>query len=385
MIASSGQRSGFGLHDLLVVLASACLVLDGIHFPGTPFPASTVLAAFLVFLAYFKVPRGVKRPRWFVVWLIALVAWLGLASAMNSGLAAVDVKRFLNISLWAMVAVTVASGRLSWRRIGVGLALGVSFAVVWGVATIGSSSYAGRLTGVLGDPNSAGLIILTLTCLAIPQLQSRRTQIALSAVALVGIVTTLSRTTWLATACVVVWLLAGKHISRWVGFAAVGGLVWWSTSIGDAVLATSQFSDRSGSDALRGRILASEQILAGTNPLIGHGLGSAHVRVDGLTFFFHSSYMSLRQEGGWIALLIYLILLIVMFFAITSMPKLSRSGWAEAALIGVAICAVNLGEVFLTVPAALALGFAATQLGMRRTGMSPAPTRRAGQGKLRSA
>jgi hypothetical protein len=359
-------NTAFRFHDLLVVLASGCLVLDGVHFPGTPFPTSTVCAGLLVVLAYFRRPFGVTRPAWFTAGLILLIGWLAVASWMAAGLDGVDVKRLLNVTLWAAVALTLASGRLNVRRVGIGLALGIVFGVIWGLATFENSSYAGRLTGVFGDPNTAGLIILTFTSLALPQLNRRWVQAILALSAVGGIIATFSRTTWLATACVLAWVVFAKHISRWVGVAAVAGLVWWSTSLGEAVLATSQFSSRAGSDALRARILSAEQVQVDASPLIGHGLGSAHVPVDHLTFFFHSSYISLRQEGGWVALVIYLALLVAVFLALTSLPKDRRTGWGEAALIGVAICAVNLGEVFLTVSAALSLGFAAWTLGRHR-------------------
>lgn len=383
-IALQSGRAKFGLYDLLVVLTSACLVLDGVHLPGTPFPVSTVCAGVLVVLAYFRRPSGVVRPGWFVAGLVVIVAWLGLASTLASGLAGVDVKRLLNVALWAAVGITVASGRLDLRRLGAGLALGVVFGVGWGLATIESSGYVGRMTGVFGDPNTAGLIVLTLTCLAVPQLRQRWVQVVIATVGIVGIIATFSRTTWLAAACVVAWVLLAKHISRWVGLVAIAGLVWWSTSLGDAVLATSQFSARAGSDALRERILAAEQVQVDASPIIGHGLGTAHVQVDQLTFFFHSSYISLRQEGGWIALIIYLVLLVAVFLAVTSLPKERRSGWAEGALIGVVICAVNLGEVFLTVPAALAFGFAASQLGRHRAEKNWTQRRTVGQSGLRS-
>lgn len=376
----------FGLHDLLVVLASACLILDGVHFPGTPFPTSTVCAGLLVVLAYFRRPAGVRRPAWYVAGLVVFVAWLALASAMSSGIGGIDVKRLLNVGLWAVLAFTAASGRLDLRRVGAGLALGVTFGVVWGLATFQTSGYAGRMTGVFGDPNTAGLIVLTFTCLALPQLRTRWIQIAVAAAGIAGIVATFSRTTWLATACVLAWVLLAKHVSRWAGILAISGLVWWSTSLGDAVLATSQFSSRAGSDALRARILAAEQVQVDASPMTGHGLGSAHVQVDHLTFFFHSSYISLRQEGGWIALALYLTILVALFLAVTSLPKEQRSVRGEAALIAVAVCAVNLGEVFLTVPAALALGFAAWHFGRRRADTSQRGARRwRTQSKLRSA
>jgi O-antigen ligase len=82
--------------------------------------------------------------------------------------------------------------------------------------------------------------------------------------------------------------------------------------------------------------------------------------VRGLEFFFHNSYLAVRQEGGWIALLLVLGL---MAFAFLRLSRHSRAGdlaaaGAQAALIGTAVMAITLGEVLLDTPMAIAVGFA---------------------------
>jgi hypothetical protein len=47
----------------------------------------------------------------------------------------------------------------------------------------------------------------------------------------------------------------------------------------------------------------------------------------------------------------------------TRMELRYRNGWIEAALISTAVVAINLGEVLLALPAAVAIGAAAYHLG----------------------
>jgi hypothetical protein len=120
------------------------------------------------------------------------------------------------------------------------------------------------------------------------------------------------------------------------------------------------FSDRSGSDALRERIIAQERVELAGAPWFGHGPGTARVEIRDLEFFFHNSYLATRQEGGWGALLLVLALLVLAFLRVT---RQARGGdlvaaSAQAAIIGTAVMAVTLGEVLLDIPMAVAVALA---------------------------
>ncbi|BCT77058.1 hypothetical protein SCMU_29000 [Sinomonas cyclohexanicum] len=355
---------------LLVILIAGGLMLDGAKIPGVPFPANSLCAGVLVVVALFKAPPALDKPRWFAPAVVLLIIWLVMASVFDAGGLSIDIRRTFSVSLWAALAIAVGSGRIPQRLIAYGLAVGVVVGTLWGLATIRGSGYAGRLTGVFGDPNTAGLLILTFTCLALPFMHTRRTRWLLAIVALVGVYCTLSRTTFLAAACVIAWVLVGRRISRWFGGAAVIAIVWWATTFAGDGLSADQFQSRAGSDDLRQKIMDASQIAAGQNPWLGHGLGTAHVQVGADTFFFHSSYLSMRQEGGWPAMIIFLIVLIGLFLALTHLPPQRRNVWIEASFIGIAICATNLGEVFLRIPTAAALGFAVWHLGTQRREMA---------------
>ena len=119
------------------------------------------------------------------------------------------------------------------------------------------------------------------------------------------------------------------------------------------------FSDRSGSDALRKRIAKLEQLQISNAPWYGNGPGTSKVEVQGscsssTTATWRSRTRlagsarccsSPRARSRWSP-------------SCGCVPEL-RNPWYEAAIIAVAVCAVNLGEVLLELPTALALGMAA--------------------------
>ena len=98
---------------------------------------------------------------------------------------------------------------------------------------------------------------------------------------------------------------------------------------------------------------ASTCILAQA-PWYGHGPGTATVNVGDHEFFFHNSYLAVRQEGGWLLLLLVLALMIVAFASLSSRSRTGdgRAIAAQAALIGILAMAVTLGEVLLELPTA---------------------------------
>ena len=82
--------------------------------------------------------------------------------------------------------------------------------------------------------------------------------------------------------------------------------MWVVANIPEDLKTFGPFSNRSGSDALRKRIIAQEHVQLADMPWFGHGPGTAKVNIRGLEFFFHNSYLATRQEGGWLALLLVL-------------------------------------------------------------------------------
>ena len=321
----------------------------------------------LVLCALFFPATSPARPSWFPLLVAGVPTWLLVTSLLQGQ---VDIRRVGSVGVWALVALVLSSGRIPLYMAARGLALGITVAGLHGLVTLGSSDYEGRLTGWFGDPNTAGTILLTTLCLCVPYLPSRRVTAAVLAVGVTAMVTTLSRTTLVAAVIAVVWMLLGGKINRLLGVTGVAAAVGAILALPESFTTSGPFGDRAGSDALRERISAQEQQAVLDHPWVGHGAGTAKVDLDGMTFFFHDSYLAIRAEAGWIGFALLVGLFAAVFVALVALPNARRSVWIEGAIVAVALCATNLGEVFLTGPAAVVLGFAGYHLAVQRAALA---------------
>jgi O-antigen ligase len=294
------------------------------------------------------------------VWALC-AATLGLL--LLSGLANdVDwTRRVGHVAIWCGLIWVCATGRVSLRSAARGLGAGLLSVIGLYQTGIGGDTYDGRLTGFLGDPNAGALFIVTLGALVVGFADDRRrVRLVLAAPLIAGLVLTYSRTGLLALAFAIVWWLVGRRLGALGGAAVVALLVWAVDNIPDDLLLFGPFSNRSGSDALRDRIIAQEKSLLDRAPWFGNGPGTAKVALGEQEFFFHNSYLAVRQEGGWLLLVLLLSLMALAFMALAAR---AREGdvpavAAQAALIATLAMGVTLGEVLLELPTALAIGFA---------------------------
>jgi hypothetical protein len=335
----------------------AVLPLRSLEVSG--FPVNEFAMAALVGLCVFRPARGgAKLPSAVVLLLGALLALLVYSGLANH----VDwTRRVGHIAIMAGLIWAGGTGRLSPRSVGVGLAAGLIAVIGLGIAGIGGSDYPGRLTGFLSDPNAGAYFIAVLGVLAIFFCDDRwKVRLVVAVPIVTGLVLSYSRTGFLAGAFAVVWIVLGRRLGPVTGAALTVALVWVVNNIPQSLTTVGPFSDRSGSDKLRDRIIAQERVQLSDMPWFGHGPGTARVEIKDLEFFFHNSYLAARQEGGWAALLLVLGL---MAYAFVRLAKQSRAGdlvaaGAQAALIGVAVMALTLGEVLLDLPMAVAVALA---------------------------
>lgn len=327
------------------------------------FPLNEFAMAALVVLCLFRPARGgVKLPSTVVLLvgaLLALLVYSGLANDVEWS------RRIGHVGIMAGIIWAGGTGRLSLRSVGAGLAAGLVAVIGLALVGIGGDTYPGRLTGFLADPNAGAYFIAVLGTLAIFLCDERtKVRVAVAVPIIAGLVLSYSRTGLLAGAFVIIWVLVGRRLGPAASAVLAAGMVWIANNIPESLTTFGPFSDRSGSDKLRERIIAQEQVELASAPWYGHGPGTATVNIRDLEFFFHNSYLATRQEGGWAALLIVLAL---MAFAFVNLAKNSRAGdlvaaSAQASLIGVGVMAITLGEVLLDTPmavaVALALGYA---------------------------
>jgi O-antigen ligase len=324
------------------------------------FPVNELAMAALVGLCLLRPARGgAKLPEVVILLLAALLALLVYSGMANH----IDwTRRVGHVAIMGGLIWAGATGRLSLRSVGAGLAAGLTAVVALGLAGVGADGgYTGRLTGFLADPNAGAYFLAVLGVLAIFFVDDRwQVRLAVAVPILGGLVLTYSRTGLLAAAFAVVWILLGRRLGAFGGAALAAGLVWVVDNIPDDLVLYGPFSNRSGSDALRDRIIAQERVQLADAPWFGHGPGTARVSIGDLEFFFHNSYLATRQEGGWPALLLVLGLVVYAFLRLTRRARagdLTAAG-AQAALIGTAVMAVTLGEVLLDTPMAVAVAVA---------------------------
>jgi hypothetical protein len=324
------------------------------------FPLNEFAMAALVGLCLLRPARGgAKLPEVVILLLAALMALLVYSGTANH----IEwTRRVGHVAICCGLIWAGATGRLSLRSVGAGLVGGLTAVVALAVVGVGGSSgYEGRLTGFLGDPNAGAYFLAVLGTLGIFFADDRwRVRVALALPLLAGLVLTFSRTGLLAGAFTVAWIMLGRRLGAAGGAAAAAGLVWLVDNIPEDLVLYGPFSNRSGSDALRERIIAQEQVQLADAPWFGNGPGTARVRIGDLEFFFHNSYLATRQEGGWPALLLVLALIVYAFLRLTRRARrgdLAAAG-AQAALIATAVMAVTLGEVLLDTPMAVAVAMA---------------------------
>lgn len=338
-------------------LLMAVLPLRTVEVSG--FPVNELAMAALVVLCVVRPARGGARLHGLVVLVLGALLALLIYSGVSN-----DVewtRRLGHVAVLAGLAWAFGTGRVSLRSAALGLAAGLVGVIGLALAGVGGDTYPGRLTGYLGDPNAGAFFIAVLGVLAVLFSDDRwKVRLALAVPLLAGLVLTFSRTGLVAGAFAIFWVLAGRRLGAAGGAAVSAVLLWLVDNIPDDLVLSGPFSNRSGSDALRERIIAQERVELAGAPWYGNGPGTATVNIRDLEFFFHNSYLAVRQEGGWIALLLVLGL---MAFAFLRLSRHSRAGdlaaaGAQAALIGTAVMAITLGEVLLDTPMAIAVGFA---------------------------
>ena len=327
-------------------------------------PVSELAAGLAVGLALLRRPR-VRSSPWLTWTLLALLALMLLSAQLNAANNIDPQRRVLHLVLYVALALMAAQGRFHTRSMAKGLAAGLVVSAAAYYAGYGTG-YEGRLAGLMADPNAAGFMLTTLGCIALAGLPGSRLRVPLGLILVVLVVLTFSRTSFLAVALIVVWVVIGRFLAASLGTLLLVGMIWVVTNIPVTLRTLGPFSDRSGSDALRTRIARLEELQIDQAPWYGHGPGTSFVDVQGGRFFFHNSYLSMLNEGGQVSLVLIVAAGAFTLFALLRLRPELRNPWYEAGIIAVSMCAVNLGEVLLELPAALALGMAAAYVQAHR-------------------
>lgn len=335
--------------------------------PGLPvaIPVPELAVMALALLASNRRPDTDRRPSWFAPLLCSMWLTLALSAFLND----VDGgRRLLHMANFVVLALILSSGRVDRRSALQGIALGFVVTAASGllnlVVPIFPSGYGDRLTGLLSDPNVAGYYLLVFGCVALAALgafstvRRRDLMIAVFLLMTLTVILTFSRTALTALAFGLLWLGLRRLGHPRVALVALAAAAWQFSTYAERLRLWGPFEGRQGSDQLRQRIEAAEQIQVSHSGLLGNGPGTAVVDVLDQSFYFHNSYLGMRAEGGWVLTIAFiaLIALVLIRLAATSLPE--RAPWLEMALIALLIVGMSLGEVLLELPVAVALGLA---------------------------
>src|SRR5690606_9993000 len=111
-------------------------------------------------LSLFRQPRrGRQLPGWVPTVMAALVLMLLISARMNDYIAT---QRLGHVVTYCGLVWALGTGRVSLVSAARGMAISLIVCVVQGVVFFGQSTYEGRLTGILNDPNAAATLLVTL-------------------------------------------------------------------------------------------------------------------------------------------------------------------------------------------------------------------------------
>lgn len=352
-----------GLH-LVEFLLGIVLMLEGVITPGIATPVSYVGVFLLALLGLMRKP-SVRWKRW--TWVFPLLAVLMIYVAFISMLSTNDggsdwTRRFARLVGVLLLTYVIGTGRIHVASLIKGLAFGLIGNAALFVAGIAPDTYAGALSGYLGDKNKAGLYYAVGGILLISVLKSLTMRL-IATVLFAGLLwITESRTSMTAYALGVFWAWAiapRLWFIRWAAAVAINFFVeYLETNFAQAGV----FEERWGSDLLRGRIDAATAEKVAAAPWYGAGLGQAFVIIAGESWYFHSSYNTLLIEGGWpYAIGIVLITVVVGLRPFSAGDTTLQGRVTQGATVVMLICAMRLGEVFMTIPWAIVIGASLVQ------------------------
>lgn len=355
--------SGIGRWRLPELILFACLIFEGALF-GLPLPFNQLVMVAIIVLAFSRRPQADLGKLQLLVPILAIALfYIAMVSmfADPTEFASDWKRRLIRLTLTAVLILVLAAGRIDFRSALAGMGAGMLANAIAFYAGFAPDHYGGFLSGFLEDKNVAGMAYAVFGVLILAVVDRRWLKIILIGVFGVLVWQTGSRTSISAFGGGILWIALAPRlpvVGRW--------LLGLLTYIGVDLLAEdfSQvgiFSDRDGSDVLRGRIDAASEIKVDEAGFFGSGLGEAYIVFpDDPTkvWFFHNSYWSALVEGGWPWLLVVLGITVV--FALRPFTRdLNHQEIAvQAATVALLVCAWRLGEVLFTLQWAVVVAFA---------------------------
>ncbi|WP_303965809.1 O-antigen ligase, partial [Rothia mucilaginosa] len=292
----------------------------------------------------------------FTILLLAIGWALFETLTFNSFPVEYAIRRAVRMAIVVLLALQIAQKKIDVRSLLFGVAFGLLFNFIGFYARIAPDTYGGVLTGWLNDKNQSGLYYALFGFLFVAMVQKTKHRVIAICITSGMLWLTGSRTSLAAYAFAILWLYFSHRLNLF-GKAVLAYLFYLGVNfLEDNFARAGAFADRLGSDLLRQRIDEAMYRMIDVVPWYGGGLGTAQVPIQNRYFYFHNSYMTLVQEGGWV----YMIVIVSLMISVTffwKQPRVPRIVIAEAMVI-ILITSERLGEVILTVPWAITVGLA---------------------------
>lgn len=244
--------------------------------------------------------RDVAVSPTFVVSAIVLLAWsaLSVAWAESPGTALTSTSRYgLNLLLIPIV-LGVVRRRQPLMYVVAAFVVGAVISAIYGFANpvSASASDSGRLAGSIGDPNEQAAVLVAAIPFALALAATLRRApvlrglaVAAALIALVGVITTLSRGGLIALGCVMLAAVVfGGRWRRWAMVLLILAVAGGAGYIFAIAPATSRARVTSGDTSGRSDIWTIGWRMVKANPLVGVGSGNFQV----------SSIHYLQQPGS---------------------------------------------------------------------------------------
>ncbi len=322
------------------------------------FPLSELMIGLAILIAAIRTPHYRALPVVTTLGLVLMGTYL-ISAGLNDEW---DLRRLIHIAGFFALVHMLATGRLHLRSAASGLAFGLIVSITISVAELGGGAFSDRLRGEFADPNGGSFYMLALACVALSILESRRVRQILIVVVTAGVILTLSRTGIMSLAFTILWILNARILGWFTKILFAAGMYYFIGNVPTALKLWGPFKDRDGSDQLRLRIEAASEHSVATAGYFGHGPGTSTVDVNGIPFFFHSSYLALRNEVGIVGLVVGVSILLWIGFSLARLPRSLHNPWLEAALLAPLLVGVNVGEILVEMPTAVVLGAAMQHL-----------------------
>ncbi|MGQ4575812.1 O-antigen ligase family protein [Dermabacteraceae bacterium P7006] len=340
----------FGSIVIVDFIAGLFIVGDGYAVPGMGIPASTLSLALISFVGFFRAPKRHLGPYFFALLVVAVsVLWTTQISFLMDAPAGEIVRRAVRMGLVLLCCLFLVEGRIDLKSLIKGFVFGLAINMVLFYSGLAPDTYGGYLTGYLGDKNKAGLYYLVGGMLAIAITKNKLYAAVLFSATAATVWLTGSRTTLAALLVAFIWAQVITNLPKLARYLSIFGILYLLSYLEDKYAHIGVFSERVGSDLLRGRIDKASWNKLLETPFQGLGFGEARVLIEGRTWYFHNSYWTLFVEGGWVHLILVLSITLILglgiFRRVPYTPELRR---AEGALAGLLVAASRLGEVFLT-------------------------------------